>query len=64
MLRRMVPVTYLFVVFFLANELERTSWLSQLGRVAPDRRLSWREQYGRLGMCFFVSGERVLRSLP
>ena len=66
MLRRMVPVTYLFVVFFLANdhELERTSWLSQLGRVAPDRRLSWREQHGRLGMCFFVSGERVLRSLP
>ena len=30
----------------------------------PDRRLSWREQHGRLGLCFFVSGERVLRSLP
>ena len=51
-------------LFFLAKELERTSSLSRLGTVAPDRRLSSREQHGRLGMCFFVSGERVLLSLP
>ena len=32
------------------------------GTAAPVRRM--REQHGRLGMCFFVSGERVLPSLP
>ena len=45
-------------------ELERMTSLSRLGPVAPDRRLSWREQHGHLGMCFFVSGERVLPSWP
>ena len=60
----MVPVTYLFVVL-LAKELERTSSLSRLGTIAPDLRLSSRVQHGRLGMCLFVSGERVLpASLP
>ena len=47
-------------LFFLAKELERTSLLLRLGTVAPDWRLSSREQHGHLGMCFFVSGERVL----
>ena len=64
MLTRMVPVTYLFVVLFgertWVNEFAFAAW----PRSATDRRLSWREQHGRLGMCFFVSGERVLRSLP
>ena len=63
MLRRMVLVTYLFVVLFgertWANEFAFAAWPR-----SPDRRLSWREQHGRLGMCFFVIGERVLRSLP
>ena len=43
---------------FSAKELESTRSLSRLGTVTPDRRL--REQHGRLRMCFFVSGERVL----
>ena len=63
MLRRMVPVTYLFVVIFgegtWANEFAFAAW----PRSQIDDWL-WREQHGRLGMCFFVSGERVLRSLP
>ena len=61
----MVPVTYLFV-FSLAKEFEQTNSLSRLGTVAPDRRLSSREQHGRvmISMCFFVSGERMLPSLP
>ena len=58
MLRRMVPVTYLFVDLF--GERVRFRGLA----LQPDRRLSRREQHGRLSMCFFVSGERVLRSLP
>ena len=57
----MVPVPYHFVLFFLLKELERTSSLSQLGTAAPDR---GREQHGRLGMGFFVVGEKVLPSLP
>ena len=65
MLRRIIGYQSLISsLFFLANELERTSSLSRLGPVAPDRRLSWKEQHGRLCMCFFVSEERVLRSLP
>ena len=61
----MVPMTLTSSLFFWGKELERTSSLSRLGTVAPDRRLSSREQHGRLGMmCFFVSGERVLPSLP
>ena len=51
-------------LFFLAKELERKSSFLRLGTEAPDRRLSSREEHGRLGMCFFVSGERVLPSLP
>ena len=49
-------------LFVLAKEFERTRSLSWLSTVAPDRRL--REQHGRLGVCFFVSGERKLPSLP
>ena len=71
MLRRMVPVTYLFVVLFdertWANEFAFVLLVVRgLAPYSPDRRLSWREQHGRLelGMCFFVSGERVLQSLP
>ena len=49
MLRRMVPVTYLFVVFFLANELERTSSLSRLGPVARStielEGIAWASRY-------------------
>ena len=60
--RDMVPVTYLFVVLFgertWANEFAFAAWPRR-----PDRRLNWWEQHVRLGMCFFVSGERVLRSL-
>ena len=58
----MVPVTYLFV-FFLAKELEWTRSLSRLGTVAPDRRLSLREQHGRLSMCLCEWG-RVRPRLP
>ena len=63
-LRRMVPVTYLFKVFFFFGE---RTWVKEFAfaawhRIAPDRWL--REQHGRLDMCFFVSGERVLPSLP
>ena len=47
---------YQSALVFLAKELERTR--SRLGTVAPERRL--RKQHGCLGMCFFVSGERVL----
>ena len=60
--RDMAQVTYLFAVLFG----ERT-WANKFVFAAcprrPDRRLNWWEQHGRLGMCFFVSAERVPPSL-
>ena len=57
------PSAYLFVVLF-GEGIERTSSLLRRGIVVPDGRLSSREQHGRLGVCFFVRGERVVQSLP
>ena len=53
---RMVPLTYLIIGLFS----EGTWANARLGTGAPDRRLREFEQHGRLGMCFFVTGERVL----
>ena len=59
----MIPDTYLFVALFgegsWANDFAFAAWHHSARSM-----IELQEQHGRLGMCFFVSVDRVLPSLP